>query len=88
VQSVADKQALRQRRSDAHTNAPPHIVRVQSASAGNWQTVVPFIFTQLSPAGQSAVVWQPPWHLLMMHARDWLQSLMSTHEAPIVLRFG
>jgi hypothetical protein len=84
LQSRADRQVVRQRRSDAHTNAPLHVARVQSDSSGNWQTVVPFIFTQLSPAGQSAVAWQASWHLLMLHARDWLQSLTSKHEAPTV----
>jgi hypothetical protein len=53
AQSAANPQVVRQRRSDAHTYALLHRVREQSASAGNWQMVVLFAFTQLCPVGQS-----------------------------------
>jgi hypothetical protein len=75
VQSVRDRQAARQRRSDAHTNPPlQDSVVEQSASAGSWQMVALPVFTQLWPIGQSADTWQASWQVPFMHACAPVQS--------------
>jgi hypothetical protein len=53
----------------------------QSASVGNWQTVVLSTFTHW-PAEQSADVWQASWHLPTVHTRGWMQSLFMMQLPP------
>ena len=43
---------------------------------------------QVSPAGQSADVWQAAWHLPQVHTRPWLQSLLRTHVPPTSIFIG
>jgi hypothetical protein len=64
-----------------------HVVREQSASAGNWQMVVLLVFTQFCPVGQSIDAWQASWHLRSVHSSDELQSLLRMHVPPTSIFF-
>jgi hypothetical protein len=64
------------------------VVREQSASAGSWQKVESFVFTQFCPVGQSIEAWQASWHLPSVHSSGELQSLFRMQVPPTSIFFG
>jgi hypothetical protein len=88
MQSTGVLQLLRQRKSAAQmSSGPQRTLATHSASAVSWHTPMSPTLVHISPTGQSTVARHPSWHLLMVHTKGWLQSLLRRHVAPISIFF-
>jgi hypothetical protein len=81
-------QTARQRRSVAQiSSGPQETLAGHSASAGNWHTPLPSTLVHISPAGQSTVARHSSWHLLIVHTKGWVQSVLMMQVPPTSIFF-